>query len=142
MRTTGKEPSAALKPLLGRAKTESSIAPFFTPWFGAPPSADLKVWFSYIHQVGMGVCVLQTSFVSYIPKEPLSELHLLLRCPHPPPSPSPSPPLETVLPKVTMSSGSQITWTRLGSCLSWPLAVFGPSGRPVSGPQQVFNTCV
>ena len=107
MSPTGKETSAALKPFLGQAKADTSIAPFFRPWFGAPPRVDLKMWFSYIHQVGMGISVIKNILCdSYIPREPLSELHLLLPHPYPPPSPS----LETVLLQVTRAKAPELAW--------------------------------
>lgn len=107
MSPTGKETSAALKPFLGRAKADTSIAPFFRPWFGAPPRVDLKMWFSYIHQVGMGIGVIKNILCdSYIPREPLSELHLLLPHPYPPPSSS----LETVLFQVSRAKAPELAW--------------------------------
>ena len=65
------------------------------------------MWFSYIHQVGMGISVIKNILCeSYIPREPLYELHLLLPHPYPPPSPS----LETVLLQVTRAKAPELAW--------------------------------
>lgn len=55
----------------------------------------------------MGIGVIKSILCdSYIPREPLSELHLLLPHPYPPPSPS----LETVLLQVTRAKARELAW--------------------------------
>lgn len=55
----------------------------------------------------MGIGVIKSILCdSYIPREPLSELHLLLPHPYPPMSPS----LETVLLQVTRAKARELAW--------------------------------
>ena len=55
----------------------------------------------------MGIGVIKNILCdSYIPREPLSELHLLVPHPYPPPSPS----LEAVLLQVTRAKARKLAW--------------------------------